>query len=423
MKNILESIKILYVENYSISANSLAKFLLRRSEYVSIAHNGKEGLDLFMTGQPDIIITDIAMPIMNGFEMIEKIREISKDIPIIIITDHKSVAYYQKAINLGVDRYITKPFSLKELVNILNISAKAILQQRVLSDQSNLIKGILDISSSFIIITNKKEISYMNKAFLIFTGCSSLKDFNIKYADMKGLIVLSDNKDCSNLTFKEWISIVITPTIFDSKVVDIKLPDNDEVFSYLIHVNSFPDSINKLVSFSNVTMIENDKKYYQEIASYDELTRIYNRKKFNEELETQINHSVRYKTNLSLTIFDLDFFKKTNDSFGHIFGDYILKEIAVIVNNSIRKTDVFARFGGEEFVIIMPHTTLKQAIDTAERIRVAIEIYKFKKNYSITCSFGVAEFDQVEDCNNFLNRADTALYKAKNSGRNRVEAS
>lgn len=157
------------------------------------------------------------------------------------------------------------------------------------------------------------------------------------------------------------------------------------------------------------------------LSEHDSLTGLYNRRKFEGELDRCINLSYRYKRDLSLLMFDIDYFKKINDGYGHIIGDGVLSELANFIKSFLRTPDVFARYGGEEFMVIMPETNINNAVNVAERLRENVEDHKFKNINSLTISIGVSEFKENDGSESFLERVDKALYMAKNKGRNRVE--
>lgn len=157
-------------------------------------------------------------------------------------------------------------------------------------------------------------------------------------------------------------------------------------------------------------------------ASTDPLTGIFNRLRFNEYLDREISEARRYQHPLALIMFDIDHFKLINDSYGHHVGDRVLKELANVVSANIRDVDIFSRWGGEEFMILSPHTDLGHGRQLAEKLRTAIENHRFEGAGSITCSFGVAQFVDGDTDSSLARRADEALYHAKNGGRNRVAA-
>jgi diguanylate cyclase (GGDEF)-like protein len=155
-------------------------------------------------------------------------------------------------------------------------------------------------------------------------------------------------------------------------------------------------------------------------SEIDLLTNIYNRKKFTQELEQEINRARRYDNQLGLIMFDIDHFKRVNDKYGHDVGDKVLIEMTDIVGKVTRSIDIFARWGGEEFMIIVHDTELNSTISLAERLRKEIMEYRFNEAGRVTCSFGVIQFQSDDDFNSFVKRVDDALYKAKEEGRNRV---
>jgi len=146
---------------------------------------------------------------------------------------------------------------------------------------------------------------------------------------------------------------------------------------------------------------------------------------YEERSEQEYARWKRYRAPLSLIVVDIDFFKKINDNFGHVAGDKVLKTIAQLMDESVRETDFLARYGGEEFVIIMTDTGADDALNVADKLRVAVENCGFHyrgESVPITISCGIAEFKNKNDTTgSVFERADVALYKAKDSGRNRCE--
>ncbi len=156
-------------------------------------------------------------------------------------------------------------------------------------------------------------------------------------------------------------------------------------------------------------------------ATTDSLTGIYNRRKFLEQLQLKIQEAKRYGMPLALIFFDIDHFKQVNDTHGHEAGDTVLQKLTRIVTDMIRQTDVFARFGGEEFVILVHNNDVRTGRELAEKIRLSVEQHSFPQIRRITCSFGVAQFYPDDTAESVIKRADDAMYAAKQAGRNRVE--
>ena len=164
-----------------------------------------------------------------------------------------------------------------------------------------------------------------------------------------------------------------------------------------------------------------------ESATKDPLTRINNRKTFAERFTSEFAYALRHRRFCSLIIFDIDHFKKINDTYGHQAGDYVLRQLAQLVSDMIRSEDLFARYGGEEFVILARDIDEEKAFIFAMRIRRAVEKCEFKfqgQQMPVTVSLGVATLSNANfrDHNEMFRKVDEYLYKAKNNGRNRVES-
>jgi len=157
-------------------------------------------------------------------------------------------------------------------------------------------------------------------------------------------------------------------------------------------------------------------------AINDSLTDVFNKGYFDEYLEYEIARAVRKQTSFSLVMFDIDHFKRVNDTYGHRRGDYALKTLAEVVRKCKRSSDVLARIGGEEFIILLPDTDLTCAVKLAERVRKSVEAYHFEEIGKMTVSLGVTEFLHTDNKDSILKRVDSAMYLAKGNGRNRCEA-
>lgn len=161
-------------------------------------------------------------------------------------------------------------------------------------------------------------------------------------------------------------------------------------------------------------------KKMKQLAVTDTLTGIYNRYYFNSALEKEIYRAHRYERSFALLMFDLDYFKNVNDTYGHAVGDRVLLSVSNLVASCLRESDIFARIGGEEFVIILPETGEELSLEIAERIRKNVEAHSFEPVKQMTISIGLVRHRPEEGLEELLKRVDSALYTAKNSGRNRV---
>ena len=178
---------------------------------------------------------------------------------------------------------------------------------------------------------------------------------------------------------------------------------------------------NRTISRLNKKLDEKNKQL-EELSITDYLTKLYNRNKLDEILCIEAERSNRYATTFGVIMIDIDHFKKINDVHGHQMGDAVLKELANIIKVNSRKVDTVGRWGGEEFLIVCPESNLAGILYLANKIRNEIASYSFLINEQKTASFGVAIYKQDDDIYSLISRADDALYKAKESGRNKVES-
>lgn len=290
----LKSLKILFVEDEEDTREQFEQFLTYISEDLIIARDGAEGLEAYREQSPDIIITDILMPNMDGLDMVREIRNVDKRVPIIVMTAFEQLDYLKRSINMGVDKYITKPVNGPELYETLIECAQRLLAEKTL----------------------------------------------------------------------------------------------------------------------------------QSAVGTDPLTGLINRRELLNRFIAEKGRGERHGTPFCIIIADIDHFKHINDTFGHIAGDRILKEVAATIAASVRAEDILGRFGGEEFLLILPATELDDALVVAEKIRSAVNCLETEWEgnvISVTISMGVAKFRPGMDMDECIQPADDALYRAKAGGRNRFE--
>lgn len=193
-----------------------------------------------------------------------------------------------------------------------------------------------------------------------------------------------------------------------------------QVYWVNAHIHPLVDDEDKQIGYQALREDITDKKALEFLSSHDKLTSIYNRAKFDELFDYEMEQFCRYKNTFSIAIFDIDFFKKVNDTFGHQVGDTVLIECVKDMKSLIRESDVFARWGGEEFILLLPHTNKEDATIVIQKIRESIETHRFDKVENITLSIGLSEVIDGDTTTTLLKRIDDALYKAKEEGRNRL---
>lgn len=214
-----------------------------------------------------------------------------------------------------------------------------------------------------------------------------------------------------------WLSSLITPE-FDK---------NGDIIGYIAYRKDIThekslEKINEKLELMVEDKTKELQQYNEELkrlSETDSLTGIFNRKKLKDSLNVEINKANRYNEVFSLILLDIDFFKKVNDNHGHLTGDNVLIEVCKIISKNIRDIDLFARWGGEEFVILVYKQDINQAEFIAEKLRTQIEKANIE-NLKITCSFGVTQYERTNTSEILFKKADDALYEAKETGRNKV---
>lgn len=175
------------------------------------------------------------------------------------------------------------------------------------------------------------------------------------------------------------------------------------------------------VSYLALFIYIKDKNRILDLSKTDQLTGLYNRLHFNQLAAKEIQRTQRYQHDLSLVIMDIDFFKKINDTYGHLTGDEVLKEVSSLVQKHLRRFDVLSRWGGEEFALLLPETDLLGAVKVAEKIQLLVREYVFNQSISLTLSFGIATYQEgMKEVEDLILIADRHLYTAKNTGRDKI---
>ncbi|MFY9110158.1 diguanylate cyclase, partial [Aliarcobacter butzleri] len=188
-------------------------------------------------------------------------------------------------------------------------------------------------------------------------------------------------------------------------------------------INDYQNSLEEKVKQRTEELLVKNAELLR-LSITDNLTKLYNRVKLDKSLQEEMNRSLRYNTNFSIILLDIDYFKKVNDNFGHQIGDEVLIESAQVLSKNIRNVDILGRWGGEEFLVICPETKIEDAIKVASHINAAIKLHKFTTYpNTVTISLGVASFNKdIKNVDDIILNADKALYQAKEEGRDRVIA-
>lgn len=409
-----DPLKVLFVEDEKGTRERVTRLLQRRFSQVLVAENGEQGWELFCRHEPHVLLTDLNLPDITGLFLINRIREVNEKTAILIITAYNETEYLLEAIELGVSNFLTKPLNIEKMDQAMDKIHHSFSIEEELERQRKHNRIILDFQESLVIVTDGRIILEANQRFNEFFNISGEDAQELEMADV--FRVIDDLPSFHEFREDEWET-------YTNKVMKMIIPEADTGIERCFHmkVARFPDQPRlKIISFTDVTELENERQYYQQLAIIDPLTQIYNRIQFNRSLAEEIQKSKRFHSVFSLVMFDIDHFKQINDTYGHQLGDTILMELTEVVRKNIREIDIFARFGGEEFMILTPETDLHGAAVMAEKLRQEIEENAFSHGETLTCSFGVSMYKSNDKPDDMIKRVDDRLYKAKNNGRNQV---
>ena len=300
---------------------------------------------------------------------------------------------------------------------VLQLRSRAAIESK-----NKLLHDILNETDNIMFITDFKSVKFSNNRFKELINVASSRELNEKVKN--NLATIFNNKDgylhSGLLQENEDFSSLVERTSEDERVVRILDRDFEEkVFN--ISISRTNRNHEFLVTLSDITKLKAKQELTEKKAYFDGLTNVYNRNKFDEILEVEIQRSKRYSHPLSIAIIDIDKFKNFNDTYGHLIGDEVLILMANSVNKSVRTTDTFARWGGEEFVILFRDTLVEDAKVVSEKLKDTISKLSHHTAGSVTASFGVTSYREGDTSQSLFKRCDEALYLAKENGRNKVE--
>jgi two-component system cell cycle response regulator len=422
---------------------------------VKSASNGVQCLERVAADQPDIVLLDVMMPGMDGFEVCRRIKSnpATGHIPVIMVTALDQPSDRVAGLNVGADDFLTKPVDdvalfarvrnlvrLKQMTDELrmrgetgqNMGYPDMSAELLEADQSGRIMIADDRPESVswlrAALEPKHKLTAVNTMEEALTTARSgeldLLILSLGIRSFDGLRLASQMR-----TLPETRTTPILVIVSDGETKRLLQAIDMGVNDYLMR----PVDRNEL--FARVRTQLRKKRYddklrhniqlSSEMAITDQLTGLYNRNYLKQHLDTLLRNAGPGRP-LSFFIMDIDYFKKVNDSHGHDIGDEVLREFATRISSSVRGIDLACRYGGEEFVVVMPDTDSAYALQVAERLRRSVESVSFPisrapDKLDLTVSIGIASSLGGGDTpEKLLHRADQALYRAKNEGRNRV---
>ncbi|MBF0153219.1 MAG: diguanylate cyclase [Magnetococcales bacterium] len=414
---LVNSLRVLYVEDNLEIREEMTELLVGHVSQVYPCQSAQQGLETYQEQQPDLIITDIRMAFMDGLSMVQKIRQMDADVPVIVTTAFSNDDYFIRSIDLGIDSYLLKPVLPEKLTDALLRCAKRLWNKRQRDAADGYLSFVLEIHPNYLMVLNRGRIEYLNQTFLNFARVDTLQEFLERFKNLDPFLDPHRGNQPRN-----WVARLQYLVTTNIPIVFMHHPDNPGGTRqpFIVSSNQLPEENRIVFTFADITSIENQLRDLRVKAFQDPLTGVCNREMLGDILRAEFKRAERHKTPLCLIMIDIDHFKQINDSFGHPAGDLVLQQMSVLVKENLRGSDTFARWGGEEFIIVTPDTNQDAALKLAEKIRLIISSHIFPKVEHITASFGVAAFQTGDTPLRLAERVDQALYAAKHAGRNCV---
>lgn len=467
--------KIVIADDSRSIRTRLSELLEQKGFETITANDGIECIKKVFEHTPSFVILDVKMPIMSGYQACRFLKNhpLTSNIPVMLLTALDQPIDELWGYEAGADYYKSKSLDVNILVDEIykltidnkylpSFKGKLISEKEILSFLNDFLdRRIFEMSMINEIAQLSYRISSVNE---VIEGCAKtlskmLDTYFIAFAiadekDVKINVWTNYEYGTHIEEFNSYIKEILHDSGFENLMFDFSLgkepvPSNYYDKREFLYVDPYEtlsdkacqtlkggvffcynkenyDSL-KRISFilPHILLVINNSLLHKKILDMsitDELTSLYNRRKIMEILKMEIDRAKRYGYDLALIIADIDFFKRINDTYGHNMGDSVLKKVSMILRNSIRKVDYVGRFGGEEFIIISPETSLQNAMLLAERIRKIFNSFIIDGlNAPVTLSFGISVYTPDKDLDTFINEADTALYEAKKSGRNQVK--
>jgi two-component system cell cycle response regulator len=429
------------------------------AEYFEVitATSGAQALELCRRGACDIVLLDVMMPGMDGFEVCRQLKanQATMHLPVLMVTTLDQPMDRVRGLEAGADDFLTKP--VDEIALIARVRSltrlKMMLDELRARAETSANLGIGDLNALLGAGAEKGRLLLVedrpHSAERIVASLRNLHHVQVETNPQEAvlhaaegsfdLIAISlDLADfdslrlCSQLRSLERTRalpiLLIAESSDRSRILrGLDLGVNDYILRPIDRDELIARTRTQLRRKRYADSLRENVQAAIELALVDPLTAMNNRRFMEMHLAAQLDQAAHKGRPLSLMILDIDHFKAVNDCFGHDAGDAVLKQFAQRVKKAVRGSDLVCRLGGEEFVVVMPETSLETAARVAERLRAAIELEEFKidaggRTIAVTASIGLAERGQDANADALLRRADKALYRSKNSGRNRVSA-
>jgi len=390
--------RVLVVDDDPNLRKTLADILRVKGYETVLVDTGAQAIAAMEQGGISLALIDLVLPDMSGLQVMARLKVISPLTEVIILTGHASMDTAIKATSQGAFSYLLKPYQMDDLLRNIEHG----VERRQAREEILRLASFPRLDPSPVIeLDSDGEISYLNPAAeRVFPGLSAQ---GVSHPLLQGTAELIDALRSGNHHGETSTGeAVISETTYELHI------------SYIQEVNLIR------IYVLNITERKRTEEEIRVFATTDSLTGIMNRREFTAVLAREVNQARRYGTPLALAMYDLDHFKLVNDTFGHDVGDYVLQAVTRLVGGNIRDTDIMARWGGEEFMVLMPQSDINAARIVAEKLRLQISGHHFDSVNALTVSFGITVFEPADDPDSLLKRVDNALYLAKKQGRNCV---
>lgn len=425
---------ILLVEDSLLSSEIISASLTENGYKVEIVSTGELAVEkAYSSSQIDLIVMDIELAgCMNGVDAARKILE-SMDIPIIFLTGNASNAIFHKLISVQAYGFVLKGVGEIPLLSTIGMAFSLHEEKK----QTKIYNDKLKKAHEELEASRKEYLELSENAPVGILKCDNYG--NIIFVNQAALEILGspsieETKKINMLTFSPLVrcklSTQLKKCMLDNihGIYEMNYESKWGKKTYIrLHIKPFTDHYNTngaQLIIDDITENKHLEEKLRKLSLTDPLTNVYNRRYFIEKLEEELDRIQRQgRGTFSIALLDIDHFKSINDCFGHHAGDFILIKLTETINNQIRKIDCLARWGGEEFIILFPHTKLEVATLLTEELRNNISKMDTSIASKITASIGVVEYCAGETVDSIIQRADNMMYEAKNAGRDCVRMS
>lgn len=418
--------------------------------------------------EPHAVLLDILMPRVSGIDILKKIKQINQKIPVIMMTGFADGKKRIESLRNGAYSLLTKPFNnMEELYHTINNAMNHYIEsvrteelsveieERYRREKMNIIELDFLKNLQHMIGETEDPGTVLKNASMLLNNFLSFEYFAVLLLQKDEINIqvypnLEGNKELLNSIASALLrkmpysekdqrkKVVIQGVVREDDLIDDKKREStisglstvNKLYGYSGLFRGLPFDVQEELIFgkfcSHISLTLEKIRLFDEIKMFsihDGLTGVFNHAYAIKEMDSEIEKTKRYEVAFSLILLDVDNFKEVNDTYGHLAGDFVLKNVAFLIEKNLRTIDIIGRYGGDEFIIILPQIDLKNAYIAGERLRQAVESETFSFNGSViqlTISLGIATYQDGNSAQDLIKAADDNLYRAKKEGKNRT---